>query len=264
MSWDLFAWVADALVVLALVVMTIGVVGLRRMPDVYTQLHATSKAVFLGVVAILVASTASGEPAIVSRAVLIGAFLLLTTPISAHVVARAAYRLREPMRTPGAIDESGRGLAGGATGDDRDGEREDGDSALHTIVVGYDGSEEARRALERVALLAGDDTAVAVVTAGSLLPAAPRSAASAADDERVERRRVLDEALDLLSELGVDAEPVEAIGDAADALVDTARDLGADLVVIGRRGRTGAARVLLGSVSTTVVNRAHCDVLVVR
>jgi multicomponent Na+:H+ antiporter subunit G len=262
-SFDLLAWVADALVALALVVMTIGVVGLRRMPDVFTQLHATSKAVFLGVVAILVASTASGEPAIVSRAVLIGAFLLLTTPISAHVVARAAYRLREPMRTPGAVDESGRGLAGGATGDP-DGEREDGDSALHTIVVGYDGSEEARRALERVAMLAGDDTAVAVVTAGSLLPAAPRGAGSADDDERVERRRVLDEALELLAELGVEAEPVEAIGDAADALVDTARDIGADLVVIGRRGRTGAARVLLGSVSTTVVNRAHCDVLVVR
>jgi multicomponent Na+:H+ antiporter subunit G len=102
------AWVADALVVLGVVVMTVGVYGLYRMPDIYTQLHAASKAVFLGVIALLVASTVTRESPIIFRAILIGVFLIVTTPVAAHAVARAAYRVREPMRTPGAVDETGR------------------------------------------------------------------------------------------------------------------------------------------------------------
>jgi len=101
---------ADALVVLGIVVITLGVVGAYRLPDVYTQLHATGKAVFLGVIAFLVASIASGDGAIIARAALIAGFLILTTPVGAHVIARAAYVRGEPMRTPGALDESGNGL----------------------------------------------------------------------------------------------------------------------------------------------------------
>ena len=258
---DPFAWVADALVVLALVVMTIGVVGLRRMPDVYTQLHATSKAVFLGVIAILVASAASRDPAIVARTVLIGAFLLATTPVSAHVVARAAYRLREPMRTPGAVDESGLGLAGGGAEAAEPGEETGAAGAVRSVVVGYDGSEPARRALERVAFLASDEAEVTLVTAGSILPVSPGGAGA---DAARERRRVLEEGRDRLAELGVEARAVEALEDPADALVEAAAELGADLIVVGTRGRSGASRVLLGSVSRRVVARAPCDVLVVR
>jgi multicomponent Na+:H+ antiporter subunit G len=106
----LTAILADVLVVLGVFVMTIGVYGIFRMPDTYTQLHASSKAVFLGVIALLVASSATGDTTIIARAALIGVFLLLTTPVSAHVIARAAFVLREPMETPGAVDESGRRL----------------------------------------------------------------------------------------------------------------------------------------------------------
>ena len=106
-------WVTDALVVLGVAVMTIGVYGVFRMPDVYTQLHAASKAVFLGVIALLVASVATNDPAIVARATLIAVFLLLTTPVTAHVIALAAYRQGERMETPGARDESGRDLPAG-------------------------------------------------------------------------------------------------------------------------------------------------------
>ncbi|HEV2753952.1 MAG TPA: monovalent cation/H(+) antiporter subunit G [Solirubrobacteraceae bacterium] len=86
------AWVADALVVLGLVVMTLGVVGLFRMPGVLLQLHAASKAVFLGVIAFCVASTATGDGQVIARATLIAAFLLLTTPVAAHAIARASHR----------------------------------------------------------------------------------------------------------------------------------------------------------------------------
>lgn len=259
---SVFPWLADALVVLALAVMTVGVYGVRRMPDVYTQLHATSKAVFLGVIAILVASAVSGDPEIILRLVLIGIFLLLTTPVSAHVVARAAYRRREPMTTPGAIDESGRGLTVSSREDER-GSRHPRPE-LREIVVGYDGSEPSKRALERAAQIVAEDGRITLVTAGSILPTAPRAGVEERANELEERRRVLLEGRERLAQLGIRADAIEVVGDPADAIIGTARDLDADLIVVGTRGRNVAARVLLGSVSTTVVNQAPCDVLVVR
>lgn len=107
------AWIADALVLLGVAVMTIGVYGVFRMPDVYTKLHASSKAVFLGVIVLLIASVATGDAAIIARAALVAVFLVLTTPVAAHVVALAAYRQGERMETPGAIDESGHDLPHG-------------------------------------------------------------------------------------------------------------------------------------------------------
>ena len=107
------AVVADAFVVLGVGVMTLGIVGIFKMPDVYTRLHAASKAVFLGVISLVIATAATRDPAIISRALLIGVLLLLTTPVASHVIARAAYRLDEPMRSPGAFDESDRRLDSG-------------------------------------------------------------------------------------------------------------------------------------------------------
>ena len=104
-------YLADALVILGVFVMTVGVYGAIRMPDAYTKLHAMSKAVFLGVVSLCASSVVTGDPAIIYRAILIAAFLLVTTPISAFVIARSAFLRGEKMETPDARDESGRGLA---------------------------------------------------------------------------------------------------------------------------------------------------------
>ncbi len=101
------AFLADALVVLGLAVMTVGVYGLIRLPDTYARLHAASKIVSFGVISLLLASTAMGDPAFVFRVALISAFLLVTTPVSAHVVARAAYLRGERMAGRQTIDESG-------------------------------------------------------------------------------------------------------------------------------------------------------------
>jgi len=100
------ALVADLLVVLGLLVTTLGVAGMFRLPDVYSQLHAAGKAVFLGVVSLLVASLAAGDGSAAARAVIIALFLLLTTPVGAHAIARAAHARGEKMRSPGALDES--------------------------------------------------------------------------------------------------------------------------------------------------------------
>ena len=99
-------WLADALVILGVIVMTIGVYGVVRMPDTYTRLHAASKAIVLGVMPLLLASALIGDKGVTLRVILIAAFLLLTTPVSAHMVGRAAYLRGEKMHTSKPVDES--------------------------------------------------------------------------------------------------------------------------------------------------------------
>ena len=99
-------WLAAALVILGVLVMTIGVYGVVRMPDTYTRLHAASKAVALGVMPLLLASALIGDWGVTLRVILIAGFLLLTAPVSAHMVGRAAYLRGEKMHTPDPVDES--------------------------------------------------------------------------------------------------------------------------------------------------------------
>ncbi len=108
-------WIADALMLIGVLVMTIGVYGVVRMPSTYTRLHAASKAVVLGAMPLLLASALTGGKETILRVVLIGVFLLLTTPVSSHMIGRAAYMRGEKMHGPNAIDESGSGLAASET-----------------------------------------------------------------------------------------------------------------------------------------------------
>jgi nucleotide-binding universal stress UspA family protein len=55
-----------------------------------------------------------------------------------------------------------------------------------------------------------------------------------------------------------------AEGDPAKAIVDTARELGVDIIVVGSHGRTGLNRLLMGSVAEAVVRRANCPVLTIK
>lgn len=105
---DVLAIAADVLVIVGAIVITIGVYGLFRMPDVYTQMHSASKAVFLGVIAILLASVATLDSGIILRAVLIAIVLILTTPVAAYAIARAAYARGETLMVADAVDESHR------------------------------------------------------------------------------------------------------------------------------------------------------------
>lgn len=104
-------YVADGLVLLALVVMTVGTIGIVTMPDIYTKLHAASKAVFLGVILLAVATMITADLPFALRVAVIVVALVLTTPVSSHVIGRGAYLEREHMSTPGAVDESGHHLA---------------------------------------------------------------------------------------------------------------------------------------------------------
>lgn len=131
------------------------------------------------------------------------------------------------------------------------------------IVVGYDGSESAKRALERAADHAGNADRVVVVAAAEPHARTGIETGSHLDPSEIHQRRSdLEEAQRFLSERGIDAEPVEAQGDPGAVIVEAAKD--ADLIVVGSRGLNPVQRLLLGSVSSKVVHRAECDVLVVR
>ena len=131
------------------------------------------------------------------------------------------------------------------------------------IVVGYDGSDGAKRALDRAIALAGGDGRLTVVAAAEIHARAGITEGARLDPSEIERRREdLEEAKGILAERGVDAEMLEAQGDPGDVILNSAKD--ADLVVVGSRGLNPFQRLLLGSVSSKVVHRAECDVLVVR
>jgi multicomponent Na+:H+ antiporter subunit G len=81
-------------------------VGVVRMPDVFTRMQAASKASTLGLACLLVGTTIElGDGATLARAVSIAAFIMLTTPVAAHVVARAAYFTNVPLWSGTVVDE---------------------------------------------------------------------------------------------------------------------------------------------------------------
>ena len=81
-------------------------VGVLRMPDVFTRMQASTKASTLGLGCLLVgAAMQLGDFASFIRVVSVGAFILLTTPVAAHVIARAAYRADVPLWDGTVLDE---------------------------------------------------------------------------------------------------------------------------------------------------------------
>jgi nucleotide-binding universal stress UspA family protein len=141
-----------------------------------------------------------------------------------------------------------------------------------SVLVGTDGSEGATRAVRHAALLAKAHGArLTVLSAFQPDPTATARAqeeapeeikwritdAAAADEHAEAGRRA---ALELgVADVRVRAEP----GDAAEALVNAADDTGADVIVVGSKGMTSAARFLLGAVPNKVSHHAPCDVLIV-
>jgi nucleotide-binding universal stress UspA family protein len=140
-----------------------------------------------------------------------------------------------------------------------------------TVVVGYDGSSNADRAVDAAADLVGPGGRVHVVTASH-----PESTARIADHLRQLPEEFRDTyepgaadrarqqvALLRLQERDVDCEGHVVSDDPATAIIDVAEREGADLVVVGSRGLGGVRRFLRGSVSSRVAVHAPMSVLVV-
>lgn len=85
-------YLGGSLLVLGAVFTLLAAIGVVRLPDLYTRMHAASKAGAVGGGLILLAVAIVGQDAAVSMRAVIGViFLLLTTPVSAHLLARASY-----------------------------------------------------------------------------------------------------------------------------------------------------------------------------
>jgi nucleotide-binding universal stress UspA family protein len=140
-----------------------------------------------------------------------------------------------------------------------------------SIVVGTDGSETAERAVDRAGSLARAlGATVHVVSAHSKdaarLGAVQHNVAlveAGREGERIHVQEILDRAQEQLAKLGVESEAHLSTREPGRALVEVADDNGAQMIVVGNRGMTGAKR-LLGSVPNHVSHHAHCDVLIVR
>ena len=141
------------------------------------------------------------------------------------------------------------------------------------IVVGTDGSETAQVAVAHAAALAkAHGAALEIVSAYEPVPS---------DRLREESTQVpgdvsygvgprgdvnanLDNAAAKALSDGIEVNTHPREGDPADAILDVAEETGADLVVVGNKGMTGARRFLLGSVPNKVSHHAPCGVYIVR
>jgi nucleotide-binding universal stress UspA family protein len=129
---------------------------------------------------------------------------------------------------------------------------------MKTIVVGYDDTPAAKRALERAAELARAFGSTVIVTSVASVVASPGRSEGAIDptDTPAEHQAELQAA-------GVRAELVPAVGHPADTIAELAEQRAADLIVVGGGEASLVQRLLGQSVSEAVAHKAACDVLIV-
>jgi len=142
---------------------------------------------------------------------------------------------------------------------------------MATVVVGVDGSDPARAALEFAAADAALRKAgLRIICAWEIPPIIYAGGfPQGLDQSTLDRfgegaENVVKQAIDIARELQpeVESEGQASQGQPAEVLLRESR--GAELIVVGNRGRGGFASLLLGSVSQQVVNHASCPVTVVR
>jgi nucleotide-binding universal stress UspA family protein len=142
-----------------------------------------------------------------------------------------------------------------------------------SIVVGTDGSETAREAVRQAVALARQlgarleiVSAYEPVSRGRLREEAQQvpSDLQWIVNPREDVDATLREAAEEAKAAGVENETYARQGDPADAILDVAEERGADLIVVGNKGMTGAKRFLLGSVPNKISHHAPCSVLIIR
>jgi nucleotide-binding universal stress UspA family protein len=135
---------------------------------------------------------------------------------------------------------------------------------MKTIVVGYDGTEPAQRALERAADLAQAFGSKLVVTSVAPVLISQRSmGAIDPADPPEEHEGELAQARAFLEQRGIHADYQPAVGEPADTILEVAERDNADLIVVGTRELNLIQRLLGQSVSEAVARHADRDVLIV-
>jgi nucleotide-binding universal stress UspA family protein len=144
---------------------------------------------------------------------------------------------------------------------------------FQSIVVGTDGSQTAGEAVREATELAkAVGASIELVSAYEPVPSQRlREESRQAPEDlqwsinpREDVDATLQEAAEKIQEAGVSVRTYAREGDPADAILDVAEERGADLIVVGNKGMTGAKRFLLGSVPNKVSHHAPCSVLIIR
>lgn len=147
---------------------------------------------------------------------------------------------------------------------------------FQVVVVGTDGSPTAEKAVETAAGFARSLGAhLHIVTAykpsGSSIAQASGAAAGAALVDSGAGHAVAQETAKGIGDhavetfgTGLDVTTHAVHADAVDAILNTANEVGADLIVVGSKGMRGARRRVLGSVPNSVAHSANCAVLIAK
>jgi multicomponent Na+:H+ antiporter subunit G len=97
---------ATALMFIGASFLLLAAVGVTRMPDLFTRMQATTKAATLGVGCVVLAVAVHfGDLGVAARAAAVIIFVLLTAPVAAHMIARAAYLAGVPQWDGTIVDE---------------------------------------------------------------------------------------------------------------------------------------------------------------
>ena len=143
-----------------------------------------------------------------------------------------------------------------------------------SIVVGTDGSETAAAAVRHASKLAGISGAALHIVGAIKVPAQAFAGSEGGAllgaiagpefeaEARAEVEAILQKAEKAAADEGVQAETHFVLGEPAEALMETARGVGADLIVVGNRGMKGVGRVL-GSVPNKISHQSPCHLLIV-
>jgi nucleotide-binding universal stress UspA family protein len=141
------------------------------------------------------------------------------------------------------------------------------------IVVGTDGSDTAtdavRQAVELAKLSSAQLSIVSAYEPVSKRRIEEEQQGAPADVQheigpREDVNRILDSAAAIAKQEGIAVHTHPLEGNPADAILNVAEETGADLIVVGNKGMTGARRFLLGSVPNNVSHHAPCSVIIVR
>ena len=136
---------------------------------------------------------------------------------------------------------------------------------MKKIVLGYDESDVAKRALELAAQIAkAFDSELIVTSVAPVMTDIGRSAGPGdPTDPPSAHIEELKHAQTYLEGEGITADYVPALGRPADAIAQLAKERGADLMVLGTHEPSAIGRLFGQSVSDSVAHKVHCDVLIV-
>lgn len=135
---------------------------------------------------------------------------------------------------------------------------------MRKVLVGYDGSEGAEKALEKALSLVEDGGELILL---AVIPS--REEKSFVDNGaylavELKAEEMINDRIKRIGERNFRIIGIIKRGDAADKIIETANDLKCDLIILGRKGHTEIRPDVLGSVAEKVVTYAHKPVMIVR